>query len=58
MTKVTVIGAGTWGMALALLLDKKGQQVTVWSALSEDRKAQQENRLQKKRPAIIIPDSI
>ena len=24
MTKVTVIGAGTWGMALALLLDKKG----------------------------------
>ena len=58
MTKVTVIGAGTWGMALALLLDKKGQQVTVWSALSEDRKALQETRLHKNLPGIIIPDSI
>jgi len=27
---VTVLGAGAWGTALALLLDKNGQRVTLW----------------------------
>ena len=31
--KVAVLGAGTWGIALARLLCLSGKQVTVWSAL-------------------------
>lgn len=31
MTKVGVIGAGSWGTALTVLLNKKGHDVTVWS---------------------------
>ena len=28
--KVSVIGAGGWGTALALLMAKRGQEVTIW----------------------------
>ncbi len=31
MAKVGVIGAGSWGTALALLLNKNGHDVTIWS---------------------------
>ena len=36
MTKVAIIGAGTWAVALALVLHKNGHQVTVWSALADE----------------------
>ena len=38
MAKVTVLGGGTWGIALAQLLDKNGHEVTVWSALEKEIK--------------------
>ncbi len=31
-----IIGAGSWGIALAVLLEKNGHKVTVWSALPEE----------------------
>ena len=33
MAKVGMIGAGSWGIALAKLLYNNGNEVTVWSAL-------------------------
>lgn len=36
MPKVGIIGAGSWGCALALLLHKNGNEVTVWSALPNE----------------------
>ena len=33
MAKVSVIGAGSWGTALAVVLEKNGHSVTVWSIL-------------------------
>ena len=36
MSKVSVIGAGSWGTALALLLYHNGHQVTVWSIVSSE----------------------
>ena len=33
MATITVLGAGTWGIALARLLSVNGHNVTVWSAL-------------------------
>ena len=34
--RVGVIGAGSWGIALAKLLDGNGHQVTVWSIIKEE----------------------
>ncbi|MCD8375594.1 MAG: NAD(P)-dependent glycerol-3-phosphate dehydrogenase [Oscillospiraceae bacterium] len=36
MSKIGILGAGTWGMALAQALQEGGHQVTVWSALGEE----------------------
>lgn len=36
MAKVSVIGAGSWGTALAVLLHKNGHEVTVWSKFQSE----------------------
>ena len=36
MSQITVLGAGTWGIALARMLSKSGHEVTVWSALPDE----------------------
>lgn len=36
MAKTGIIGAGSWGCALAGVLDKNGHEVKVWSALQEE----------------------
>lgn len=38
MSKVSVIGAGSWGTALAILLEKNGHEVTLWSHREEEVK--------------------
>ena len=36
MAKAGIMGAGSWGTALALLLHKNGHEVTVWSISEEE----------------------
>ena len=36
MKKIGVLGAGTWGMALARMLCNAGNEVIVWSALGAE----------------------
>ena len=38
MADISIIGAGSWGTALAVLLHKNGHRVTVWSVLKEKSK--------------------
>ena len=38
MAKISVIGAGSWAIALALLLSKNGHQVNVWSIMEDEIK--------------------
>lgn len=57
-TKITVLGSGAWGSALALLLLENGNQVAMWShrpeALEEIR-AKGEN---PKLPGVAIPERL
>ncbi len=55
---IAVIGAGTWGMALARLMSVYGHGVTVWSALPEEIDELNRTRRQKNLPDMIIPDEI
>lgn len=36
MADISIIGAGSWGIALALLLHKNGHHITVWSIIQEE----------------------
>ncbi|MCM1569869.1 MAG: glycerol-3-phosphate dehydrogenase, partial [Roseburia sp.] len=39
MARIGVLGGGSWGIALAVLLHKNGQEVIVWSALEDEVEA-------------------
>ncbi len=59
MAEVGIIGAGSWGTALALLLSKNGHRVTVWSILPDEvamLRARHEHL--DKLPGVILPDDI
>ena len=44
MAKVGVLGAGSWGTALAILLHDNGHDVTVWSYQEEEVRMLSEKR--------------
>ena len=59
MANVSVIGAGSWGTALALLLCKNGHDVTVWSYKEEEVRTLSEKREHvSKLPGVKIPNEI
>lgn len=59
MAKISVLGAGSWGTALALLLFNNGHEVTLWSALEAEVKLLNEKRENpSKLPGVKIPEEI
>lgn len=59
MAKVGVMGAGSWGTALALLLHSNGHQVTVWSINEEEVEMLSKEREHKsKLPGVKIPEDM
>lgn len=58
MTKIGVLGAGTWGMALARMLCISGHHVTVWSALEREVEEFSATRRHPNLPGMVIPDEI
>ena len=59
MKKVSVIGAGSWGSALAVLLANNGHEVTLWSHDSREIEMLQKEREQKdKLPGVKLPENI
>ena len=58
MTKIGVLGAGTWGMALSRMLCRSGHEVTVWSALKEEVITYAATRRHPNLPGMVIPDEI
>lgn len=56
--RIGVVGAGTWGMALARTLYNNGDKVTVWSALPDEIQELKATRRQRNLPNMKIPDGI
>lgn len=59
MAKVSVIGAGSWGTALATVLYANGHEVTVWSVLEAEIQMLKEKREHTtKLPGVKLPEGI
>ena len=58
MTKIGVLGAGTWGMALARMLCVSGHDVTVWSAIEREIDEFSASRRHPNLPGMIIPEEL
>lgn len=57
--KITVLGAGTWGTALTILLAENNHKVTIWSALPREVEELDKNRTAiKNLPGAVLPESV
>ena len=54
-TKIGVLGAGTWGTALARMLAVNGCDVTMWSALPDELKAMSVTHTHPNLPGMCLP---
>ncbi|WP_027437513.1 NAD(P)H-dependent glycerol-3-phosphate dehydrogenase [Lachnospira multipara] len=59
MAKISIMGAGSWGLGLSILLNNNGHDVTVWSVFEQELdvlRTEHENK--KCLPGVKIPDTI
>lgn len=59
MANIAVIGAGSWGTALAALLSNNGNNITIWSCVESEVEMLKEFHEQKdKLPGVILKDDM
>ncbi len=56
--KIAVIGSGSWGVALAMLLHGNGHDVKIWSYSEEEAKIINEDKKCKFLPNVKIPEGL
>ena len=54
----SVIGSGTWGTAIAVLLNNNGHQVDLWSAIPAEIEEMKETLKHKNLPEVTLPETI
>ncbi|WP_343251014.1 NAD(P)H-dependent glycerol-3-phosphate dehydrogenase [Diplocloster hominis] len=59
MAKVSIIGAGSWGTALAWMLNRNGHEVTIWSIIPAEVEMLKNDREHRdKLPGVHLPENI
>ena len=59
MAKISIMGAGSWGLGLSILLNNNGHEVTVWSVFEEELDVLRKNHENTKcLPGVKIPENI
>jgi glycerol-3-phosphate dehydrogenase (NAD(P)+) len=59
MAKVSIMGAGSWGIAIALLLNNNGHEVSVWSVLEDEIEMLRAKReYERCLPGVKIPEAV
>lgn len=56
--KIGILGAGTWGVALARLLERNGHAVTVWSKFLQEVESLATSRVHPNLPGLAISEDI
>ena len=58
MKNIAIIGSGTWGVALAIHLSKKGNKIKIWSFSEEEANTLNTERKCKFLPEAVIDENI
>ena len=58
MAKVCVLGGGSWGIALAVLLHKNGHEITIWSKLPQEIEMLQSQHEHKMLPGVKLAEDM
>ena len=58
MASVGIIGAGTWGTALARMLCNSGHEVAVWARTADSARSLSERRTHKNLPGVVLPEGL
>jgi glycerol-3-phosphate dehydrogenase (NAD(P)+) len=59
MAKVSIIGAGSWGTALSVVLHNNGHEVTIWSIVeSEIEMLKEKHEHTEKLPGVKLPEDM
>lgn len=58
MAKVSILGGGSWGIALAVLLHKNGHQITIWSALEKEIELLRSTHEHKMLPGVKLAEDM
>ena len=59
MADISIIGAGSWGTALSVLLHKNGHRITIWSIVSDEiEMLKKEHEHKDKLPGVKLPEDM
>jgi glycerol-3-phosphate dehydrogenase (NAD(P)+) len=59
MSKISILGAGTWGCALAILLSGNGHDVAIWTKIENEARNLNDNRKNMKNlPDAELPEKV
>ena len=58
MAKISILGGGSWGIALSVLLHNNGHEVTIWSALPAEVEMLAEKHEHKMLPGVKLADDM
>lgn len=58
MAKVSILGGGSWGIALAVLLHKNGHHITIWSALENEIEMLKSTHEHKMLPGVKLAEDM
>ena len=58
MAEISILGGGSWGIALAVLLHKNGHKITVWSALASEIEMLSSTHEHKMLPGVKLAEDM
>ena len=58
MAKISILGGGSWGIALSVHLHKLGHEITVWSKVPAEIEMLKQNHEHKMLPGIKLPEDM
>lgn len=58
MARISILGGGSWGIALAVLLYKNGHEITVWSAVEPEYAMLKENHEHRMLPGVKLAEDM